>query len=90
MGVLWDPAKARANVAKHGVRFADAQGVLSDPAALTLKDTRAIREGRYVSVGGDYVGRILVVVYTHRGADIRLISARMATAAERRAYEEGV
>jgi len=47
-------------------------------------------EQRFVTVGMDALGRILIVVYTYRGEDIRLISARSATKSERMQYEEGI
>ena len=88
MSFEWDPAKAQANLRKHGVDLADAVGVLEDPAAVTIDDD-ATGEKRFVSVGTDFIGRLLVVCWTRRGEDIRLISARPATRAERRQYEEG-
>ncbi|MGB4781826.1 BrnT family toxin [Candidatus Methylomirabilis sp.] len=88
--MIWDPAKAEANVRKHGIRFADAEGVLFDPNTLTEEDEHLEDEQRFVSIGLDPVGRLLVVVYTFRGEDIRLISARRATRQERRAYEAGI
>ncbi len=90
MAVVWDPRKAKVNSAKHGVRFADAEGVLFDPNALTREELRAQSEQRFVSVGMDGLGRVLVVVYTHRGDNVRLISARHATRKERADYEEGI
>jgi len=90
MGVTWDPRKARANLLKHGVRLSDAEGVLFDPNAVAQEDPSAEREQRFVSVGMDFVGRVLVVVYTYREDDLRLISARRATRKERRQYEEGI
>jgi len=84
----WDPRKARANLTKHGVDFADAALVLEDPLALTRPDPDAKGEERFVTLGLDPLGRLLVVVWTPRGKRIRLISARRATAAERRQYEE--
>lgn len=75
---------------KHGIRFADAEGILFDPNALTEEDEHMEGERRFVSIGLDPVGRVLVVVYTFRGEDIRLISARRATRRERRAYEAGI
>ena len=78
MSTVWDPVKARANFRKHGVRFSDAEGVLLDPNAITVDD-RAEEEPRFISIGLDVVGRIVVVVYTYRGEDVRLISARLAT-----------
>lgn len=90
MELTWDPAKAASNLAKHGVRFADAETVLYDPDALTVEDADAEGERRYASIGTDAMGRILVVVYSYRGNRIRLISARRASKKERRSYEEGI
>ena len=88
--VEWDPEKAASNLSKHGVRFSDAEAVLFDPLALTREDPRARGEQRFVTIGADTSGRIVVIVYSHRGQRIRLISARPATRNERKAYEEGV
>ena len=88
MGYEWDPTKARANLTKHRVDFADAALVLEDPLALTGEDPDAQGEQRLVTLGIDPLGRLLVVVWTPRGKAIRLISARRATAVERRQYEE--
>jgi len=90
MKVTWDPMKARANLAKHGVRFSDAESVLFDPGALTREDEDAEGEQRFVSVGSDAMGRVLTVVYSYQEEVIRMISARQASRTERRAYEEGV
>ena len=90
MDVVWDPKKARENLKKHGVRFSDAETVLFDPNALTREDMESEGEQRFVTVGMDTLGHILVVVYTYRGEDIRLISARFATKRERMQYEEGI
>lgn len=89
MDYEWDPAKAEANLAKHGVRFADAVIVFSDDAALTIDDPYPDEE-RFVTIGIDAMARILVVVWTWRGeTTIRLISARRATRRERRQYARG-
>jgi len=90
MPVLWDPAKAEANFLKHGVHFSDAEGVLFDPLALTREDESSEGEPRQVSIGQDFLTRVVVVVYAHRADAIRLISARLATRKERRQYEEAV
>jgi len=84
----WDAAKARANYAKHGVYFADATEVLEDELALTIRDPYCEEEERWVTMGRDALGRILVVVYVWRGDSIRLISARRASASEKKGYEE--
>jgi uncharacterized DUF497 family protein len=61
---------------------------LEDESALTMRDDSSDREERLVTLGLDAFGRLLVVVYTWRGERVRLISARKATARERRRYEE--
>jgi hypothetical protein len=88
--IVWDPDKARSNYRKHGVRFSDAEAVLFDPLALTHEDQRSEGEARFVSIGMDHVGRIVVVVYAPRGEELRLISARVASRKERHQYEEGI
>ena len=90
MRAVWDPEKAAINLAKHGVRFSDAELVLYDPLAVTVEDEAAEGEQRLVTIGMDAAGRVLVVLYTFRADDVRLISARQATRRERRVYEEGV
>jgi len=90
MDVVWDPAKAKANYRKHGVRFADAESVLFDPAAMTIEDPDAEAEQRFITVGLDAVGRVLVVVHSYAGERTHLISARRASPGERRRYEKGV
>ena len=87
MTIAFDPNIAAANFQKHGVRFSDAEFVLFDPMALTREDNDAEGEERFISIGADATGRLLVVVYTYRGDDVRLISARLATTKERDAYE---
>ena len=87
MGYEWDPKKAVGNLDKHGIDFADAVAVLEDELALTLDDDYP-HEKRYATIGADAPGRLLVVIYTFRGENIRLISAREATPRERRQYME--
>lgn len=87
MAFEWDPGKAAGNARKHGIHFADAVSVLEDDRAITVRDD-AYGEERWVTVGMDTVARVLVVVYTWRGKYIRLISARLATQAERTEYME--
>jgi uncharacterized protein len=82
----WDPDKERINREKHGVAFADTFAVFEDPAALTLDDDEQ-EEERFITMGMDCFGRVLVVVYTWRGESIRIISARKATKPEVRRYE---
>ena len=90
MMVIWDSEKAASNLKKHGIRFSDAEGVLFDLNAITEEDSSAGEERRFVTVGMDPLGRILVVAYCYRGEGIRLISARRATKREREQYETGI
>lgn len=87
MSYQWDPGKAASNREKHGVDFADAVGVFEDEWALTIKEQYVAGEQRFVTMGMDSLGRVLVVVYTYRNDDIRLISARTATKGEKGEYE---
>ena len=82
----WDERKAQTNLRKHRVDFADAATVLSDEQAITMVDEEP-EEDRYVAIGMDALGRVLVVVYTLRGHRIRLLSARRATRNERAQYQ---
>ena len=85
----WDSHKAEANLRKHGVSFEEAQTVFTDPLSITLPDPdHSEDEERFIDIGMSDNRRVLVVVYTERGQRIRLISARQATAAERKQYEE--
>jgi uncharacterized protein len=83
----WDPAKAHSNFAKHGVHFADAVFALEDELALTMRDPFAKDEERWITLGTDAEGRLLVVIYTWRGSNVRMISARKASRRERQQYE---
>lgn len=82
----WDPAKAGANLRKHGIDFADAATVFSDDYAVTIDDEHPV-EDRFVTIGLDALGRLLVVIFTWRGEAIRIISARRAESHERVQYE---
>ncbi|MGE0887631.1 MAG: BrnT family toxin [Blastocatellales bacterium] len=85
----WDPKKSASNLRKHGIAFTDAVIALEDDLALTRDDDHP-NEKRYVTIGADDVGQILVVVYTYRGEKIRIISARVATPRERKQYTENI
>lgn len=87
MRFQYDPAKAAANLRKHGVSFADAEGVLEDPLALTVPDPDSEGESRFITVGIGSAGELLVVVYTERNNEYRIISARRPTRKERTSYE---
>jgi hypothetical protein len=87
MRIRYDPAKAAANLRKHGVSFADAEGVLEDPLGLTVNDPDAEGEARLITIGMGSAGELLVVVYAERNEEYRMISARRPTRKERKAYE---
>ena len=82
----WDADKEAKNYGMHGVHFADAVGVFEDERALTEPDTTTSEE-RFKTLGIDFLGRLLVVVYTYRDENIRLKHARKATARHRAIYE---
>lgn len=87
MHMTYDPIKNRMNQKKHGVDLADVEGVFYDSLAITLED-RDHAEERFVTLGMDGFGRLLVVADHYRNEDeIRVISARHAEPHERRVYE---
>ncbi len=85
----WDPAKALGNLRKHGVDFADAATSFDDPRALTIRDPDASGEERFLCLGSDITGEVLVTVFTWRGETIRIITARRASRRERTRYLAG-
>ncbi|HEX3988384.1 MAG TPA: BrnT family toxin [Verrucomicrobiae bacterium] len=90
MSFEWDPTKAKTNLAKHDVGFEEATTVFGDPLSLTIPDPdHSEAEERRIVVGASHGGKLLVVVYTERGDNIRIISARKAGRRERKQYEEG-
>ena len=85
----WDPKKAESNAAKHGVLFAEAATAFGDPLSLTVPDAdHSVGEARFVLIGVSYLGRLVVVAHAESEDSIRIISARPATTAERRYYEQ--
>ena len=88
MSFEWDPAKAEANLLKHGIDFPDVTGVFEDDYALTIADS-GVEEERFVTMGVDRMGSVVVVVYTWRGENVRIVSARKAVRSEREAYAKG-
>ena len=87
MALDWDPAKARINFEKHGVRFSETEPVFRDDCAITIADLRSRRAAPRL-YRERRKGNVLAVVYCYRADDIRIISARLATRNERRQYEE--
>ena len=87
MSFEWDQNKAKANLKKHDIDFADAVTVFDDSKAITIDDPNHGEEW-FITIGMDAYGRIIVVIYTWRGNVIRIISARKANKFERKQYEE--
>ena len=86
----WDEQKAKTNAAKHGVSFGEAATVFADPLSLTIPDpAHSQAEERFIILGKSHSGKLLVVVHTERGDNLRIISARRASRRERKNYEEG-
>lgn len=85
----WDEEKAKANFNKHRVGFDEATTVFIDPFSITISDPEhSANEQRYIDIGISDKGHVLVVVYTERGQNVRIISCRRATLSERKLYEE--
>lgn len=82
----WDQTKARANLEKHRVSFEEATTVFDDPHAIDAPDL--YDPDRFVIIGASSLSRVLLVVHAIRGERIRIISARVASKAQRRKYEE--
>lgn len=84
----WDRDKEKRNIKKHRISFDEAVTVFYDPLSATFSDPdHSIGEHRFITVGFSSHGRLLVVSYTERGKVIRIISARPATAPERKRHE---
>jgi len=85
----WDDAKDLANRKKHGIGFDEAKTVFGDPLSITIDDeAHSHDEERFIDIGMSARGRLIVVCYTEREPNIRIISCRKATKTERKAYEQ--
>ena len=90
MEFAWDPAKAAANLKKHGVSFHKAATVFFDPLSTTFPDdAHSTTEQRFLTIGRSIEGDTLVVAHREQEDSIRIISARPATRRERGFYEQG-
>jgi uncharacterized protein len=94
LDVTWDALKAQANIAKHGITFAQAASVLLDPLAVTVFDApHSQEEDRWFTLGTSSDGKLLAVAHTYQQhsdsapTTVRIISARNATRRERQQYE---
>lgn len=86
MEIEFDPRKAAANLRKHRVSFEEAASCLLDAHALVMEDEHSESESRWILVGMSARARLLTVIYTLRGDNPRLISARKATTKEAKNY----
>ena len=85
----WDAEKAAHNFRKHGIRFEEARPVFNDPLAWIFNDeAHSSEENREIIIGHSPSGRLLLVCFTECADVIRIYSARPATPAERKGYEE--
>ena len=90
MKFIWSQAKASSNQSKHNVSFEEASTVFADALSLVIDDPlHSEEEERFILVGMSARQRLLVVVHTETEETIRIISARLATAHERKQYEQG-
>ena len=88
MQFTWDSAKADDNLLAHGVSFQEATTVFGDPLAGTIPDPdHSVGEERLITIGQSSAGQLLVVCHLEQRDTIRIISARRATAHERKDYE---
>jgi uncharacterized protein len=84
----WAEDKALSNLKKHRVSFEEAATIFNDPRISTISDPdHSKAEERYISLGKSIFMRLLSVIHTYRNERIRLISARKATKAEKKTYE---
>jgi len=87
----WDDNKAKSNFTKHDITFEEAVTVFADPYLLFTEDSKhSDQEERQWAIGEAENGLMLVIAFTMRGEQIRIISARKATKRERKRYEEGI
>lgn len=87
----WDGQKAKANLARHKVSFDEAKTVFDDTLFLMFADLdHSFEERRFIIMDESNKGKLLVVAFAERKTAIRIISARKATASERKNYEEEI
>ena len=85
----WDQKKSEENERKHDITFEEAKTVFNDPFAITIDDPdHSDDEYRYIDIGFSSKGIVLIVWYTERSENIRIIGCRKATRSERKTYEK--
>jgi uncharacterized DUF497 family protein len=89
MNFEWESEKAAENLKRHGVSFEEAATAFGDPLSITIGDPdHSEAEDRFILLGMTFRGRLVVVVHTDRGENVRLISARIPIRRERQSYEQ--
>jgi uncharacterized DUF497 family protein len=84
----WDRDKAETNLRKHRVSFDEAATIFFDPLSGTIPDPdHSVEERRFITIGSSSRGRLLVVAHTERASTLRIITARLASATERKRHE---
>lgn len=84
----WDQSKAASNLKNHGVSFEEAKTVFDNPLAVVFDDeAHSIGEQREIIIGHSRQNRLLLIAFTERSGNVRIISARLATHQEREDYE---
>lgn len=85
----WDQSKAASNLNKHGVSFEEAKTVFDNPLAVIFDDeVHSVDEQREIMIGHSRQNRLLLIAFTERSGNVRIISARLATRNEREDYEQ--
>ena len=89
MNFEWDSEKAALNLERHRISFEEAATAFGDPLSITIGDPdHSEAEGRYVLLVMTFRGRLVIVVHTDRGENVRLIGARLANRRQRQSYEQ--
>lgn len=86
--IIWDERKRAANLAKHGLDFADAWRIYESPSKLTFESARKGEDRKLDLAMIEKV--LLAFIYIERKTDVRAISLRRASRTERRLYEKGI
>ncbi|NJL37182.1 MAG: BrnT family toxin [Leptolyngbyaceae cyanobacterium SM1_4_3] len=85
----WDQSKAASNLKKHGVSFKEAKTVFDNPLAVVFDDeAHSVGEQREIIIGHSRQNRLLLIAFTERSGNVRIISDRLATRQEREDYEQ--
>jgi uncharacterized DUF497 family protein len=89
LSFVWDEEKAKINLVKHGISFAEAKGVFYDEHARLIADEdNSEDEERFLLLGMSFRPRLLLVCHCYRENDheVRIISVRKPTRHEAQMY----